>query len=221
MMRYVSRLCSTAPAIKNRLPQQFMQQTVNPLMKQHIKRFFDLAAVLTAAVLLFVPMAMIAVLIKLTSRGPVLYWSNRVGQHNQLFSMPKFRTMQVETPTVATHLLTNPNQYLTPIGPFLRRSSLDELPQLWSIWVGDMSWVGPRPALFNQDDLIKLRTQAGVDLIKPGLTGWAQVNGRDELPISQKVAFDAEYLKKQSLRFDIYVIWLTAIQVFRREGIAH
>lgn len=198
-----------------------MQQTVNPLMKQHIKRFFDLAAVLTAAVLLFVPMAMIAVLIKLTSRGPVLYWSNRVGQHNQLFSMPKFRTMQVETPTVATHLLTNPNQYLTPIGPFLRRSSLDELPQLWSIWVGDMSWVGPRPALFNQDDLIKLRTQAGVDLIKPGLTGWAQVNGRDELPISQKVAFDAEYLKKQSLRFDIYVIWLTAIQVFRREGIAH
>ena len=198
-----------------------MQQTVNPLMKQHIKRFFDLAAVLTAAVLLFVPMAMIAVLIKLTSRGPVLYWSKRVGQHNQLFSMPKFRTMQVETPTVATHLLTNPNQYLTPIGPFLRRSSLDELPQLWSIWVGDMSWVGPRPALFNQDDLIKLRTQAGVDLIKPGLTGWAQVNGRDELPISQKVAFDAEYLKKQSLRFDIYVIWLTAIQVFRREGIAH
>jgi len=221
MLRYLTRLCSTALAIKNRLPQQFMQQTVNPLMKQHIKRFFDLAAVLTAAVLLFVPMAMIAVLIKLTSRGPVLYWSKRVGQHNQLFSMPKFRTMQVETPTVATHLLTNPNQYLTPIGPFLRRSSLDELPQLWSIWVGDMSWVGPRPALFNQDDLIKLRTQAGVDLIKPGLTGWAQVNGRDELPISQKVAFDAEYLKKQSLRFDIYVIWLTAIQVFRREGIAH
>jgi len=190
-------------------------------MKQHTKRFFDLSAALAAALLLFVPMAVIAVLIKLTSRGPVLYWSKRVGQHNQLFSMPKFRTMRLETPTVATHLLTNPDQYLTPIGPFLRRSSLDELPQLWSICVGDMSWVGPRPALFNQDDLIKLRTQAGVDLVKPGLTGWAQVNGRDELPIPQKVAFDAEYLKKQSLRFDIYVIWLTAIRVFRREGVAH
>lgn len=198
-----------------------MQQTVNPLMKQHTKRFFDLAAALAAALLLFVPMAVIAVLIKLTSRGPVLHWSKRVGQHNQLFSMPKFRTMRLKTPTVATHLLTNPDQYLTPIGPFLRRSSLDELPQLWSICVGDMSWVGPRPALFNQDDLITLRTQAGVDLVKPGLTGWAQVNGRDELPIPQKVAFDAEYLKKQSLRFDIYVIWLTAIRVFRREGVAH
>ena len=221
MVRCIARLCSTAQAIKNQLPQQCMQQTVNPLMKQHTKRFFDLAAALAAALLLFVPMAVIAVLIKLTSRGPVLYWSKRVGLHNQLFSMPKFRTMRLETPAVATHLLTNPDQYLTPIGPFLRRSSLDELPQLWSICVGDMSWVGPRPALFNQDDLIKLRTQAGVDLVKPGLTGWAQVNGRDELPIPQKVAFDAEYLKKQSLRFDIYVIWLTAIRVFRREGVAH
>ena len=190
-------------------------------MKQLLKRWFDLAAAFAAGLLLVIPLMAIGILVKLTSPGPVLYWSNRVGQHNRLFSMPKFRTMKKDTPTVATHLLKNPAHYLTPIGSFLRRSSLDELPQIWSILVGDMSWVGPRPALFNQEDLIDLRTKAGVDQIRPGLTGWAQINGRDELPIAQKVAFDAEYLHRQSLRFDLCIIGLTVLRVFRREGVAH
>ena len=190
-------------------------------MKQLFKRWFDLAAALAASLLLLIPLIVIGILVKLTSPGPVLYWSKRVGQYNRLFSMPKFRTMKLDTPTVATHLLKNPAYYLTPLGSFLRRSSLDELPQLWSILVGDMSWVGPRPALFNQDDLIDLRTKVGVDQIRPGLTGWAQINGRDELPIAQKVAFDAEYLQRQSLRFDLCIIWLTVLRVFRREGVAH
>lgn len=186
-----------------------------------MKRFFDFAVALLAS-LIFLPLIVaLAVLVKLTSKGPVLYWSNRVGRDNRIFSMPKLRTMRVDTPVVATHLLTNPNQYLTPIGGFLRRSSLDELPQLWSILTGQMSIVGPRPALFNQHNLIELRTEKGVHTLRPGLTGWAQVNGRDELPIPDKVRLDVDYMHKQSLVFDIRVMILTFLKVVRREGITH
>jgi O-antigen biosynthesis protein WbqP len=157
----------------------------------------------------------------LTSKGPALYWSDRVGRDNQIFRMPKFRSMRVDTPAVATHLLTNPQSFLTPIGGFLRRSSLDELPQIWSVLVGDMSFVGPRPALYNQDDLIALRTEKQVHTIVPGLTGWAQVNGRDELPIPVKVDLDVEYLQRQSFFFDIYILYLTFIKVLGREGVSH
>jgi len=160
-------------------------------------------------------------LVRLTSPGPALYWSDRVGRYNRIFRMPKFRSMQIGTPAVATHLLANPDAYLTPIGSFLRKSSLDELPQLWSIIAGDMSFVGPRPALYNQADLVELRTAQGVDKLVPGLTGWAQINGRDELPIPQKVALDVEYLKTQSLWLDIRILWLTALKVVRRDGVAH
>lgn len=186
-----------------------------------MKRLFDLALAIPAALALLLPIALIALAVRLTSPGPALYWSDRVGRHNRLFKMPKFRSMRTNTPAVATHLLEDPARWLTPIGPFLRRSSLDELPQLWSILKGDMSFVGPRPALFNQDDLIALRTAAGVHEILPGLTGWAQVNGRDELPIPQKVALDAEYLRRQSLGFDLRILWLTAMKVLRREGVQH
>lgn len=185
------------------------------------KRIFDLLLCLLASIVLIMPVTVTWLVVKLTSQGPVLYWSDRVGIHNKLFSMPKFRTMVVGTPAVATHLLNDPNAYLTPVGGFLRRSSLDELPQLWSIWVGDMSFVGPRPALFNQDDLITLRTAEGIHEIKPGLTGWAQVNGRDELPIPVKVAFDAEYLSKQSLWFDIKILFMTALKVLKSDGVSH
>jgi O-antigen biosynthesis protein WbqP len=161
------------------------------------------------------------VLVKLTSKGPVLYWSDRVGKKNQLFKMPKFRSMIIDTPAVATHLLVDPKSALTPVGDFLRKSSLDELPQLWSILIGDMSFVGPRPALFNQDDLIELRTAHGVDRLVPGLTGWAQINGRDELPIPQKVDLDVEYLHHQSLRLDIKILWLTFIKVLKKDGVSH
>jgi len=164
---------------------------------------------------------MVVILVALTSKGPILYWSDRVGRYNQIFKMPKFRTMRVNTPALATHLLTNPEQYLTPVGSFLRKSSLDELPQLWSILKGDMSVVGPRPALFNQDDLIALRKQHDVDSLVPGLTGWAQINGRDELPIPQKVALDAYYLKHQSFMFDIKIIILTFVKVISRSGVVH
>ena len=164
---------------------------------------------------------MIALFVRVTSKGPVLYWSSRVGRHNKLFMMPKFRTMRVDTPAVATHLLSNPKDCLTPIGSFLRKSSLDELPQLLSILKGDMSFVGPRPALFNQDDLITLRTDAGVHEMVPGLTGWAQVNGRDELPIPDKVKLDAEYLQRRSLGLDLWILWLTLLKVLRREGVSH
>jgi O-antigen biosynthesis protein WbqP len=157
----------------------------------------------------------------LTSRGPVLYWSDRVGRNNVIFKMPKFRSMQTNTPAVATHLLMNPDVYLTPIGSFLRKSSLDELPQLWSIIKGDMSFVGPRPALFNQHDLIELRTRSGVHELVPGLTGWAQVNGRDELPIPQKVALDVDYLKRKSFWLDLEIIFLTGLKVLRRDNVAH
>lgn len=185
------------------------------------KRFFDLVlGVLTGSILLL-PILIVALLVKLTSQGPILYWSDRVGRRNIIFKMPKFRSMQVGTPAVATHLLNNPEAYLTPIGSFLRKSSLDELPQLWIIIKGDMSFVGPRPALFNQQDLIALRAQCGVDELTPGLTGWAQINGRDELPISQKVALDIEYLKKKSFWLDLKIIFLTAFKVLRRDNVSH
>ncbi|PVE43151.1 sugar transferase [Limnohabitans planktonicus] len=186
-----------------------------------MKRIFDLFLALCATLVLVWPIALVALAVRLTSPGPALYWSDRVGRRNQIFKMPKFRSMRIGTPAVATHLLADPQSHLTPIGSFLRKSSLDELPQLWSILVGDMSFVGPRPALFNQDDLIALRTAQGVDKLVPGLTGWAQVNGRDELPIPQKVALDVEYLQKQNLWFDIRILWLTFVKVVRRDGVSH
>ncbi|GAB4214396.1 MAG: sugar transferase [Rhodoferax sp.] len=186
-----------------------------------MKRLLDIVLSLLALLLLALPMAAVALAVRLSSPGPVLYWSDRVGRHNRVFKMPKFRSMRVDTPALATHLLSNPQAYLTPIGGFLRRSSLDELPQLWSILKGDMSIVGPRPALFNQDDLIELRTRAGVDSLRPGLTGWAQINGRDELPIPQKVALDVEYLHRQSLIFDLRIIFLTAWRVIRSDNVSH
>ena len=182
---------------------------------------FDLAFAILLACILALPILAVAALVRLTSPGPALYWSDRVGRRNEIFRMPKFRSMRVGTPAVATHLLANPEAHLTPIGPFLRKSSLDELPQLWSILVGDMSFVGPRPALFTQADLIALRTAQGVDALVPGLTGWAQINGRDELPIPEKVALDAEYLRRRSLWLDIRILWLTAVKVLRREGVSH
>ena len=186
-----------------------------------MKRLFDLVLALCAAVVLAPPVAVVAVAVRLTSAGPALYWSDRVGRSNKIFKMPKFRSMRVGTPAVATHLLADARSHLTPIGSFLRKSSLDELPQLWSILVGDMSFVGPRPALFNQHDLIALRTQHGVHELVPGLTGWAQVNGRDELPIPDKVKLDVEYLQRQSLWFDIRILWLTFVKVLRRDGVSH
>jgi O-antigen biosynthesis protein WbqP len=186
-----------------------------------MKRLIDLAVALVATVFLALPILIVAMAVRLTSPGPVLYWSDRVGRHNRIFRMPKFRSMRIDTPAVATHLLQNPEQWLTPIGSFLRKSSLDELPQLWCILKGDMSFVGPRPALFNQDDLIALRTEKGVHELLPGLTGWAQVNGRDELPIPQKVELDAEYLNRQSLLFDLKVLWMTALKVLARDGVSH
>ena len=186
-----------------------------------MKRLFDIGLALVAALFLLLPIAVVALCVRITSKGPVLYWSDRVGRLNHIFKMPKFRSMRVDTPAVATHLLADPASYLTPIGSFLRKSSLDELPQLWSILVGDMSFVGPRPALFNQDDLIQLRTQVGVHGLVPGLTGWAQVNGRDELAISDKVALDAQYSQRQSLWFDIQILWLTFLKVIRKDGVSH
>lgn len=186
-----------------------------------IKRIFDVVLATIAGVFLVLPLLLTAVLVKMTSPGPILYWSDRIGLRNNIFKMPKFRSMQVNTPVVATHLLGDPDQYLTPIGSFLRRSSLDELPQLWCIIKGDMSFVGPRPALHNQNDLIELRTQHGVHEMVPGLTGWAQINGRDELPILQKVELDAEYLRKQSLLFDLKIIACTAAKVIIRDGVSH
>jgi O-antigen biosynthesis protein WbqP len=186
-----------------------------------MKRAFDLLLALVAALILAMPVVLVALLVRLTSPGPALYWSNRVGQHNRIFRMPKFRSMRVGTPAVATHLLADPKAYLTPIGSFLRKSSLDELPQLWSILAGDMSFVGPRPALFNQHDLVEMRTRLGVHELLPGLTGWAQINGRDELPIPDKVKLDVEYLHRQSLLLDIYILWMTFVKVIRRDGITH
>jgi O-antigen biosynthesis protein WbqP len=186
-----------------------------------MKRFFDLVLAFFAAIVLVMPILVISALVRLTSSGPVLHWSRRMGRRNIIFKMPKFRTMQVDTPAVATHLLSDSTKYLTPVGSFLRQSSLDELPQLWSILVGDMSFVGPRPALFNQDDLIALRTQYCVDKLVPGLTGWAQVNGRDALSISVKVQYDVEYLQRQSFWFDMKILGLTFLKVIRRAGVSH
>ncbi len=183
------------------------------------KRTFDVLVSGLALVTLAIPMLALAAAVRLTSPGPAIHWSKRVGRHNRLFLMPKFRTMRIDTPQLATHLLTDPEHWLTPIGGFLRRSSLDELPQLLSVLIGDMSLVGPRPALFNQDDLVALRTQAGVDVLRPGLTGWAQVNGRDELPIAEKVRMDAEYASRMGLRFDLSIILMTIARVVRRQDV--
>jgi O-antigen biosynthesis protein WbqP len=185
------------------------------------KRLFDIALALVLSALLAVPMLLIGAAIRLTSRGPAVYSSNRVGRDNVIFRMPKFRSMYVGAPAVATHLLANPDEHITPIGRALRRTSLDELPQLWSVLKGDMSFVGPRPALFNQDDLVALRTAQGVHRLRPGITGWAQINGRDELSIEEKVRFDRAYLERQSLAFDLRILALTALQVIRRHGISH
>ncbi len=186
-----------------------------------MKRLFDLIVGLAAAVFLVVPILMIAFFVRLTSPGPALYWSDRVGYKNRIFKMPKFRSMRIDTPLVATHLLQNPDQWLTPIGSFLRKSSLDELPQLWSILNGEMSLVGPRPALFNQADLIALRTEKGLHVLLPGLTGWAQINGRDELPLSEKVQLDADYLQRRSFLFDLKILWMTVLKVAARDGVLH
>jgi len=186
-----------------------------------MKRLFDLILSFCLVLILLVPILVIALLIRLTSRGPALYWSDRVGMDNKIFRMPKFRTMRIDTPAVATHLLKDPDSYLTTIGPFLRKSSLDELPQLWSVLKGDMSFVGPRPALFNQDDLVALRTAKGVHRLIPGITGWAQINGRDDLPIPVKVSFEEYYLKHHSFLFDLKILWMTFLKVIKREGVSH
>jgi O-antigen biosynthesis protein WbqP len=186
-----------------------------------MKRLLDLSLVIIVVCALVIPLVALALMVRLTSTGPALYWSARVGRGNSIFYMPKFRTMRLETPAVATHLLENPNQCLTPIGGFLRRSSLDELPQLWSVLTGDMSLVGPRPALYNQADLIAARTAVGVDALRPGITGWAQVNGRDALTIPEKVALDAAYAERQSLKFDVYILWLTVLKVLKRTDVSH
>lgn len=186
-----------------------------------MKRILDVMLAAGLLVLMAPVAALIALVIKATSPGPVLYWSDRVGRHNLVFQMPKFRTMRVDTPVVATHLMSDPGRYLTPVGGILRRTSLDEIPQVWSILTGRMSFVGPRPALFNQDDLIALRTATGVHALTPGLTGWAQIRGRDDLPIPRKVELDVEYLQRRSIRFDLLILWQTAAAVRRGDGVAH
>ena len=186
-----------------------------------MKRFFDFLLVVIVFILLIVPIILTVIAIRITSKGSVLYWSDRVGRNNEIFKMPKFRSMLTSTPAVATHLLDNPNSYLSPIGKFLRSTSLDELPQLFSVLKGDMSFVGPRPALFNQDDLIALRKEKSVDKLLPGITGWAQVNGRDKLSISDKVALDVEYLNRKSFWFDIKILWMTFLKVINRDGVSH
>ena len=186
-----------------------------------MKRIFDLLLGVAILALLAIPTLLIVIAVRLSSKGPALYWSDRVGKNNKIFKMPKFRSMLTDTPAVATHLLDNPDVYLSPIGRFLRRSSLDELPQLFSVLKGDMSFVGPRPALFNQEDLIALRTEKGVDRLLPGITGWAQVNGRDELSIPDKVVLDVEYLNRKSFWFDIKILWMTFLRVVKRDGVSH
>lgn len=186
-----------------------------------MKRLFDLALSIFLIIVFCIPILLVAAAVRLTSKGPALYWSDRVGKDNVLFGMPKFRSMRTTAPVVATHLMEDPSKYLTPIGSFLRKSSLDELPQLWNILIGDMSFVGPRPALYNQADLIELRTSLGVSKLTPGLTGWAQINGRDELPIPVKVEFDVQYLKNRSMRFDFYILWMTFLKVIKRDGVSH
>jgi O-antigen biosynthesis protein WbqP len=186
-----------------------------------MKRISDSLLVVIVIILLLIPIILTAIAVRITSKGSILYWSDRVGKNNKIFKMPKFRSMEIGTPAVATHLLDNPDSFLSPIGGFLRHSSLDELPQLFSVLKGDMSFVGPRPALYNQDDLIALRTEKGVDRLLPGITGWAQVNGRDELSILDKVALDVEYLNRQSFWFDIKILWMTFLRVVKRDGVSH
>ncbi len=186
-----------------------------------MKRLFDIAMAILSLCFLSAPILIVALIVKSTSRGPVLYWSDRVGKGNKIFKMPKFRTMRVDTPPVATHLLRNPEVYFTPVGPFLRKSSLDELPQLWSILKNDMSFIGPRPALFNQDDLIELRTNKGIHRLVPGITGWAQVNGRDDIPIPLKVNYDEYYLKNKSFLMDLKILCMTLLKVAKAEGVTH
>ena len=186
-----------------------------------MKRVLDLVLVLVALMVFSIPLLLVWIAVRISSQGPVIFWSDRVGCENHMFRMPKFRTMRIDTPNVATHLLVGANSYLTPVGGFLRKSSLDELPQLWSVLMGDMSFVGPRPALYNQDDLIAMRTELGVEVLVPGITGWAQVNGRDELDLADKVKLDAEYLQRQSTAFDLYILFLTVLKVFKREGVSH
>ena len=186
-----------------------------------MKRLFDLIFAGTLSIVLLFPLLLIAIAVRVTSKGPILYWSDRVGQRNVIFPMPKFRTMKLNTPAVATHLMNDPETHLSPIGGFLRRTSLDEFPQLFTILKGDMSFVGPRPALFNQDDLVALRTEKGVNQLIPGLTGWAQVNGRDELPITGKVMLDVEYMKRRSVWFDLKILWMTFMKVVKRTGVSH
>jgi O-antigen biosynthesis protein WbqP len=191
------------------------------LKLQRMKRVFDLILVISLFFVFLIFLLLIAILVIVTSKGPALYWSERIGKNSTIFKMPKFRSMRIDTPAVATHLLDNPDLYLSPIGGFLRHSSLDEIPQLFSVLKGDMSFVGPRPALFNQDDLIALRTANGVDKLLPGITGWAQVNGRDELSIADKVALDVEYLNRQSFWFDLIILWMTFLKVVKRDGVSH
>jgi O-antigen biosynthesis protein WbqP len=186
-----------------------------------MKRCFDIVLALIASFILIIPIIVIALVLMMTSNGSIIFWSDRVGQNNKIFRMPKFRTMKLGAPIIASHLLNDAKQYMTTVGIFLRKTSLDELPQLWSILEGHMSFVGPRPALFNQDDLIKLRTEKGVHTLVPGLSGWAQVNGRDELPMSFKVDLDLEYVERQSICFDIYVLWLTFVRIVSGEGVSH
>nr|WP_255532774.1 sugar transferase [Polynucleobacter sp. MWH-Jannik1A5] len=186
-----------------------------------LKRVIDLALSVISIIIFAIPIFLVGLCVLVTSGRPILYWSNRIGENNETFQMPKFRTMRTNTPALATHLLHDPSSHLTVLGGFLRKTSLDELPQLWCILVGKMSFVGPRPALFNQTDLIEMRSALGIDLLKPGLTGWAQVNGRDELGLSEKVGYDQEYLNRQSTPFDIYIMWLTFLKVIRRDGVSH
>jgi O-antigen biosynthesis protein WbqP len=186
-----------------------------------MKRFFDILLALLLLPIFLPSMMIITILVKVTSKGATLYWSNRIGRYSVIYQMPKFRSMLIDTPTVATHLLDDPDSYLSPIGGFLRRTSSDELPQLFSVLKGDMSFVGPRPALFNQEDLIALRTEKGVDKLLPGITGWAQVNGRDELSIHDKVELDVEYLNRQSFWFDMKILWMTFLKVVKRDGVSH
>lgn len=186
-----------------------------------MKRIFDFLTAAVISIFVAFPLIIVVALIKTTSKGPAIYWSDRIGRNNSIFKMPKFRSMQIDTPAVATHLLENPDRYVTPVGKFLRKTSLDELPQLYSILKGDMSFVGPRPALYNQEDLILLRTEKGVHRLTPGLTGWAQVNGRDELPIPVKVRYDEYYLHHQSFAFDLKILLMTIQKVMAREGVQH
>lgn len=186
-----------------------------------MKRFFDFVLALLCSLLLAPVALLLALAVRISSPGSVLYWSDRVGRENQIFKMPKFRSMRSDTPALPTHMLMDPQRWLTPVGPFLRKTSLDELPQLWSILKGDMSFVGPRPALFNQEDLVALRTHRGIHHLTPGLTGWAQVNGRDELTIAEKVEFDTEYLVRRSFLFDLKILWLTLLRVLSRDAVLH